>query len=119
MKLTIYGRCPSKKNSRQVVCRGARPYSFPSKQYQDWEEENLWRLKTQHQETIEHIQGIEMVIYPPDKRKADLSNKFESIADLLVSAQILEDDNWFVVPDVHLKFGGVDKNNPRVEVTVN
>ncbi len=27
-----------------------------------------------------------------------------------------EDDNWFILPDIHMKFGGVDKVNPRGEI---
>ena len=38
--------------------------------------------------------------------------------DLFVDTGILSDDNWFVVGDIHLKFGGVDKLNPRVEVGI-
>ena len=38
--------------------------------------------------------------------------------DLLVDAGVLPDDNWFVVDTALLKFGGVDKENPRVEVEI-
>jgi hypothetical protein len=38
--------------------------------------------------------------------------------DLLVDGGVLEDDSWFVVPNLALEFGGVDKLNPRVEVEI-
>jgi hypothetical protein len=38
--------------------------------------------------------------------------------DLLVDCGIIEDDNWFVVPEVRAKFGGVDKDNSRAEITI-
>lgn len=38
--------------------------------------------------------------------------------DLLVDAGIIEDDNWYVCPKVILVFGAVDKNKPRVEITI-
>ena len=64
------------------------------------------------------IKRLEMILYASTKRKADLSNRFESIADLLVDAGIIEDDNYFVVPEVLMKFGGIDKTNPRAEITI-
>ena len=62
--------------------------------------------------------GIEMMFYFPDKRRADLTNKAESIMDLLVDAGIIEDDNANVCPEVLLRFGGVDRERPRVEVSL-
>lgn len=38
--------------------------------------------------------------------------------DLLVDAGILADDNWFVVPQLKLRFGGKDKINPRCEIII-
>lgn len=64
------------------------------------------------------IDRIELILYPESLRASDLTNKAESIMDLLVDAGIIEDDNWFVVPEVNLKFGGKDKNNPRCEIII-
>ncbi len=64
------------------------------------------------------IDRIELIFYPSTKRKADATNKAESVMDLLVDAGIIEDDNWFVVPEVRPKLGGIDKDNPRVEITI-
>ena len=50
--------------------------------------------------------------------KGDLSNKAESIMDLLVDNGVIEDDNWFEVPALASTFGGVDKANPRAEVVI-
>lgn len=54
----------------------------------------------------------------PDKRKADLSNKVESIMDLLVDNGIIEDDSWQYVPRLFMEFIEVDKKNPRVLVWI-
>lgn len=70
-------------------------------------------------EGIQPIPGVQfatLTFYPSTRRRSDLTNKAESIMDLLVDAGILEDDNWFVVPKVTLLFGGIDKDNPRVEI---
>lgn len=57
-------------------------------------------------------------MFPNSKRKADLTNKAESIMDALVDAGVLEDDNWFVCGDIRLLFGGIDRLNPRAEVEI-
>lgn len=59
-----------------------------------------------------------LTFFAPDKRATDLSNKAESVMDLLVDNRVIEDDNWFVCPDLHLKFGGVDTLKPRCEIEI-
>ncbi len=89
-----------------------------SKEYLAWEQENLWLLKAQKPlKPLEYVK-VDIVIVAPDKRASDLSNKCESLMDLLVLAEYLKDDNWFVVSELNLKFGGVDKANPRAEIII-
>lgn len=111
--ITIKGRTPSKKNSRNIVCRGRFPMNLPSDRYVAWHKEALAQLVGIEPIKSEHLR---ITIYPPDARKADLTNKAESVMDTLVDAGILEDDNWFVVNEITLKFGGIDKENPRAEI---
>jgi hypothetical protein len=108
--ITIYGSTPSKKNSKIVSCKGNRPLLFPSSNYTKWHKEALVQLKG-----IEAIKGnkITITFFAGDNRKFDLTNKAESIMDTLVDASLLEDDNYSVVSELVLKFGGVDKGNPR------
>jgi crossover junction endodeoxyribonuclease RusA len=56
--------------------------------------------------------------YMPDNRKTDLTNKAESIMDLLVDCKIIDDDCWQVIPRIMLDARGVDKENPRVTVWI-
>lgn len=116
MKIILKGRVPSKKNSRQIVFGGNRPYSIPSKEYRFWHEEQSYLLPKVKKPL--KLQCIELFFYAPDKRKADLSNKTESVMDLLVDNKIIEDDNWFEVASLNLRFKGVDKDNPRVEINI-
>ena len=114
--ITFLDRIPSKKNSQGFKKVGSRIIIYPSKEYRAWEAkaiaDDLYGIAPIPWESI----AAEMTIFAPDKRSADLSNKWESIADCLVKAGILPDDNWFVLDAVTLKFGGVDKKNPRAEV---
>lgn len=108
----ISGRTPSKKNSR-INTRSGR--SFPSTKYKEWNENALWQLKAQ-----KPTKGIErceahLIFHMPDRRRADLTNKAESVFDTLVDAGILVDDSWQVVTPITLH-GFYDKENPGVEV---
>ena len=117
MKIVLLGDVPSKKNSRITVRSTGR--SFPSKNYQQWEREHLKSVATIPQLASRKKQAsIEVCIFPSTRRAADLTNKVESINDLLVKAGVFEDDNWFVLPGVFLRFKGVDKENPRVEIEI-
>lgn len=113
MKITILGRVPSKKNSKIMVCRGKFPMLLPSVKYTEWHKDASAQLIGQQKISSD---SLILTFFPPDKRPADLSNKTESIMDLLVDCGLIDDDNWFIINDLHLKFGGVDKENPRVEI---
>lgn len=121
MIFELTGDVPSKKNSKRIFTRGSRPVLLPSENHEAWHEDASWQLKVQTRpaDPIKKA-AVVITIWPSTARKADLTNKAESIMDLLVDMEILEDDNWFVVGDNRLIFGGVDKENPRakVEITV-
>jgi Holliday junction resolvase RusA-like endonuclease len=112
-KITIHGNTPSKKNSKIMSCRGSRPLLFPSSKYTAW-----------HKDALEQLRGINPIkssfitinFIAGDNRKFDLTNKAESIMDTLVDAGLLEDDNYSVVSELLLKFGGVEKDKPRCEI---
>lgn len=89
---------------------------MPSENHEEWHRQaikQLYGIKP-----IENITSVVLTFYPSSKRKGDLSNKAESIMDLLVDGGVLEDDNWFVVKHLILLFGAVDPKNPRVEIDI-
>lgn len=118
MNLVIRGRIPSKKNQKIIVCRGKYPLLLPSKKYTEWHKEASAQIVDSVPKKPIKNCSIDLVLYAPDKRKADLTNKAESVMDLLVDMGFLEDDNWFVVGNLNLKFGGVDRENPRVVIDI-
>ena len=100
---TIQGRIPSKKNSRITNRKTGR--SFPSKAYTAWEKEAILQIaandvKLQH--PIEKCTRVSLIIYFPCKRKADLTNKAESVMDMLIKAGVLIDDAWQITGPVKL-----------------
>ena len=110
-KIEIFGLCPSKKNSRINTRSGM---SFPSAKYTAW-----------HKDAVNQLKGVKPIpsgtplvftYFSDSKRSGDLSNKWQSIEDTFTDCGIIEDDNWFILPDIHMKFGGVDKENPRAVI---
>lgn len=118
MQLVLSGRIPSKKNSKIIVCRGKRPLLLPSEQYAAWQVVSSWELMKQKPK--KGIQKCEIIatFFLPDARRTDLSNKWESVGDLLVDNGILEDDNCTVIPKLTLIYGGIDKDKPRVNIEI-
>ena len=118
-KITLIGRVPSKKNQRCVFVRNGKIVNIPSKAYREWHSSALEQLVEYNGPTkMNNVKEITLCFYAPDKRANDLSNKAESIMDLLVDKDILEDDNWFVVPKLSLVFKGIDRDNPRCEILI-
>ncbi len=102
-----------------MVCRGSRPLLLPSSKYKEWHVDASNQITQQKIQPVKGcIESVTLTFYAPDKRKFDLTNKAESIMDLLVDNGIIEDDNYSVIPNLQLKFGGVEKENPRVEISL-
>jgi Holliday junction resolvase RusA-like endonuclease len=118
MVITLKGRIPSKKNSKRMVFAKGRSFLISSPQFLAWHEEQSWLLRKYVPPMPIEKCLIMIKIFAPDNRKSDLSNKAEGILDLLVENHILKDDNWFCVSELHLLFGGVDKDNPRAEIEI-
>lgn len=61
-------------------------------------------------------------VFPGSKRLLDIPNICSVVdkffTDALVEAGKIEDDNYTVVPRIIYEYGEIDKENPRVEVTI-
>lgn len=91
---------------------------IPGKDYEAWHKDAEKQIATQRPKKGVRPGKIAITFYPPDRVRGDLTNKAESVMDLLVDAGVIEDDNWFVVPEVTLFFGEVDRKNPRAEIKI-
>lgn len=93
--------------------------NVPSSAYTKWHKDASVQVRAQGLAPItDQIQKIELVFRMPDNRRADLTNKAESVMDLLVDCGIIKDDCWQVVPYVHIRAEGIDRENPGVDVTI-
>jgi Holliday junction resolvase RusA-like endonuclease len=121
IKIFLSGRIPSKKNSKIFTYKGNKPLLLSSKEYNLWHEEKSYELIKYKKDipTNYDFCKIEMNFILPDNRKTDLTNKAESIMDLLVDNKFLIDDNFMVVPELKLKFMKIDKTKNGVEIFLN
>ena len=108
-----------------MVCFGKSPRLLPSKNYKDWHTEasnqialQVPQFAPQHEFPLQKVLCLEVVFYAENRRSYDLSNKFESVADLLVDCGVLADDNYSVIPRVVLSFGGLDKEKVGAEIMI-
>jgi len=85
-----------------MVRRGSRTFLIPSPQYKAWHEEQSWMIKKHVGLYKGIVDSVTLEFYLPDNRKTDLTNKAESVMDLLVDNGIIEDDSWQIVPNLHL-----------------
>ena len=122
MIVTLTGRVPSKKNSKRRIKRGAKIFMVPSAAHEAWHLDASMQLKNarvnRNALPIAKIEKVTIEFTAADRRSADLSNKAESIMDLLVDCGWIHDDNWFVVPRLELILAGVNPGNPNTKITI-
>lgn len=91
-----------KKNSQQILfnSRTKRPFIQQSNRYLEFEKLCGYYLIKYKGLNINKPINLKCTFYVPDKRKRDLANLLESIQDILVKYQIIEDDNYNIVSGV-------------------
>lgn len=88
----------SKKNSQQIVWNPNthRPMIIQSKLYKQFEKDCFIFLKS-YAENIDYPVNIKCTFYFPDRRKRDLTNLENAIADILVKYKVIADDNYNIL----------------------
>lgn len=112
-ELTLYGRVPSKKNNKRILKnkKTGKMFIMSSKSHEDWHVNATKSVLSQNIKTFISPVEVEICITFGDRRKSDLSNKVESIMDLLVDCRVLQDDNHECVPRITMQSNGYIKNN--------
>jgi hypothetical protein len=71
---------------------------------------------------VPHFDSLDLTytLYPGTKRLCDVANVCSVVdkffCDALTTAGKIEDDNYTVLKNVSYRFGGIDRDNPRVTV---
>lgn len=117
LKITIKGIIPSKKNSKKVIpdWRHRRVRLITDPKVQEWTNDVQNGLIG-----LPKISGpvkMEVVIYNSDFRKRDLDNQLCTINDT-IKGYLFDEDDGKILQDIHIRWGGVDKENPRAEIVI-
>ena len=118
IKIVLKGPCITKKNSQRIVRAGNRPMILPSAQYKEYEAACLAQIPARKRQRIDTPVNVQCVYYMPTRRRVDLVNLLEATCDILVHAEVLEDDNCRIVAAHDGSRVDYDKHNPRVEITI-
>lgn len=91
--------CRSKKNSQQIIWNKntKRPMIVQSQIYQNFERDCAIFVKKYQGNKITCPVNLKCLFFVSDKRKRDLTNLENAIADILVKYEILEDDNYNII----------------------
>lgn len=123
MTITIYGELYSSKNSKRIVRFGDKTALIASKQYLASVKPIEQQLVLNRGNWLREIQSfpkplkIVFKVYRKTRRRFDYLNIFQGLCDLMVKCGWLEDDNADELIPVFEPYE-VDKNNPRVEISV-
>lgn len=98
MKIIIPLLCRSKKNSQQILINSKtkRPFISQSKIYKEFEQ-NCGYYLNKYKLNIDYPVNIKCTFIVSDKRKRDLTNLENAIADILVKYNVLADDNYNII----------------------
>lgn len=120
MTLVITGTCPSKKNSKRIAYnkKTGNAFILSSQRSLDWTNEAVKQLQAQFTglQVSDYPIRLRLTFFNKDRVRRDLDNQTSTTLDALVAAGVLADDSFAYVDRLELRFGGVDKANPRVEI---
>ncbi|MDO4605239.1 MAG: RusA family crossover junction endodeoxyribonuclease [Helcococcus sp.] len=117
MKLTLYGKPITKKNSSRIITKPF-PRLLPSKQFIQYEKDCLRQITGKYRKSINTKSNMKCVYYMPTRHKVDLVNLLSATCDILVNANVIEDDNSNIIASHDGSRVDHDRSNPRVEVFI-
>lgn len=119
IKLTLYGRPVTKKNHQRIITnpKTGKPMVIQSKRYVQYEADALKQLH-KPAEPISTAVNAQYRYFMPNTRKCDLVNLIQATNDILVKGGVIADDNYTIVASHDGSGVWVDKENPRVEITL-
>lgn len=99
MKIEIPLLARSKKNSQRIIWNKntKRPMIVQSKIYQNFERECSYFLLKYKNSNINYPINLKCLFFVSDKRRRDLTNLENAIADILVKYKVIEDDNYNII----------------------
>lgn len=124
---TYFGQVTAKKNNKVISInrKTGRPFVRMNDLAKAQEKDMIatfrddFILQNKKHEQFEN-RRIEVVvnIWNKDARKHDLDNQVSTILDALSKANIFPDDSQMNVKKITCEYMGIDKDDPRAEITV-
>jgi Holliday junction resolvase RusA-like endonuclease len=90
---------------------------IPSQVYKKYESDCLKQITGQHKHQFIGRLNLCCKYWVESHRSADILNLLAATSDILEKAGVVENDRYFVRVDGS-EIAGVDKHNPRVEITI-
>ena len=100
--------------------RDGSRFVSPNAGYQNWERTaaQILALMNRGELPISEPVNVAEVFYMPTARRVDLLNLQEAIDDALVRAGVLSDDSVKIVAGHEGSTAKIDRNDPRIEITI-
>lgn len=120
-RFQVLGETPSKKNVNKFNCKTKRVYK--DAHYERWHEDAMLQLNGQKCRTlpmpypIDYPVRVILTFTHGDNVRRDSDNQTASIMDLLQDAEVLEDDRWQIVREIHIK-NDYEKNEARCLIEI-
>lgn len=108
----------TKKNSQQIIFAKGRYMVIPSKAYKQFERDCLKQIKAIYRQKINRPINIKATFYMQTRRKVDLTNLLEAVDDMLVKAEVIQDDNRDIIAGHDRSRVYYDKENPHIEIEI-
>ena len=110
----------SKKNSQQICInpRTKRPFVKQNDKYVQFEKDCGFFLKHKPPAPIDYPVNVKCIFYRSTRIRCDLVNLEEAILDVLTRYEIIADDNFNIVATMDGSTVLIDKDNPRIEITI-
>ena len=116
MNFTIPGNPVTKKNHQRILkTRDGRSFVAPSAQYKEYEENAGWFIPALD---ISAPVNVKCLYFMETLRRVDLVNLLEATMDCLVKYGCLKDDDSKIVKSHDGSRVLLDRENPRVEITI-
>lgn len=119
--IILHGQTPSHKNSKQMFRSSRTGKMFPANnnKYLAWKNSAIVDANLSKEKYSDSRLKLCMSVrfFVKDKRRRDLDNMVASVQDVLVEAGIIQDDNAFCLSTIFAHLQGIDKENPRAEIS--
>jgi hypothetical protein len=97
--------------------KGQLFFLIPSSKHKEWHKQAMKQLMLQPNVRCHDIDHVLINFTFGDRRRTDLTNKAESVMDLLVDMKVLNDDSWQEVPKLALS-GKWEKGDFKAEIII-